>query len=257
MLGEVGATGDSVGQAVRFAETPWSVVIAAARTSTPRADAALAELCRIYWPCIYAHLRRRGYDIADAQDLTQSFFQHLLENQTLRRAARAKGRFRSFLVGALKLSVTQEYRRAHALKRGGAVEFISLDEFKSEEIHHQHLAPSLSADELLDARWARVLLDGVMAAVRAEFSEGGKAATFDALAPFLGGAKGEVSYAEAAESLGLSVAAVRMMIHRLRRQFATAVRREIMRTVSAPHEVDDELRRLRAAFARVREQQAA
>lgn len=110
---------------------------------------------------------------------------------------------------------------------------------------------------MLDARWAGVLLDRVIAAVRAEFSGEGKAATFDVLAPFLGGAKGEVSYAEAAASLGLSVAAVRMMIHRIRRQFATAVRREIMRTVSAPHEVDDELRRLRAAFARVRERQAA
>jgi hypothetical protein len=88
----------------RFEETAWSVVIAAGATTEPRAHAALTQLCHVYWPPIYAYLRRSGYNTHDAQDLTQSFFQHLLENETLRRVSREKGRFRSFLLGALKLS---------------------------------------------------------------------------------------------------------------------------------------------------------
>ncbi|MGI8820873.1 MAG: RNA polymerase sigma factor [Chthoniobacterales bacterium] len=145
MIGDVRARENSLVPGERFAETPWSIVLAAGATSTPRADAALAELCRIYWPPIYAYLRRRGHEMHDAQDLTQTFFQHLLENQTLRRAAREKGRFRSFLVGALKLFLAQEYRRTHALKRGGAVDFISLDELRARSSvissSHKALAP--------------------------------------------------------------------------------------------------------------------
>ena len=104
---------------VRFGETPWSIVVAAGATTEPRAQAALTELCRIYWRPVYAYLRRSGYDTHDAQDLTQSFFQHLVENETLRRVSRQKGRFRSFLVGALKLCLADEQARRHTLKRGG------------------------------------------------------------------------------------------------------------------------------------------
>src|SRR5207302_1269613 len=96
---------------VRFGETPWSIVVAAGATTEPRAQAALTELCRIYWRPIYAYLRRSGHDTQDAQDLTQSFFYHVLENETLRRASREKGRFRSFLLGALKLCLADEQAR--------------------------------------------------------------------------------------------------------------------------------------------------
>jgi RNA polymerase sigma-70 factor (ECF subfamily) len=90
----------------RFQETAWSVVLAAGAETDARAQAALAELCRIYWRPIYAYIRRKGYAV---HDLTQSFFQHLLEDETLRRASRDKGRFRSFLLGALKLCLADEH----------------------------------------------------------------------------------------------------------------------------------------------------
>ena len=92
----------------RFAETAWSVVIAAGAATPARAHTAMAELCRIYWRPIYAYLRRSGHSRHDAEDLTQSFFQHLLENETLQRASRERGRFRSFLLGALKLCLADE-----------------------------------------------------------------------------------------------------------------------------------------------------
>jgi RNA polymerase sigma factor (sigma-70 family) len=238
----------------RFEETAWSVVIAAGATTEPRAHAAMAELCRVYWPPIYAYLRRSGYDMHDAQDLTQSFFQHLLENETLRRVSREKGRFRSFLLGALKLCLADEQARRHTLKRGGRIQFISTDELEAEELHHLRADREAAPDEILDARWTGVVLERALSQIRAKYTAEGKADLFEALSPFLGGTKPQVSYQEVADRMNLGLGAVKTLIYRLRRQFATAVRREIMQTVSAPHEVDDELRRLRSVFARVREQ---
>ncbi len=241
----------------RFEETAWSVVLAAGATSGPRAHIALTQLCRAYWPPIYGYLRRRGYNRENAQDLTQSFFQHILEEETLCRASRARGRFRSFLLGALGRCLADEQAQKHALKRGGGVAFISMDELVAEELHHQRLTTTeLTPDEALDARWASILLDRALQQVRAEFVAEGKAATFETLSPFLARDKPDLSYAEVAQRLGLALGAVKTHIHRLRRQFASAVRHEILQTVSAPHEVDDELRQLRSVFAHAEKQHA-
>ena len=234
----------------RFQETAWSIVLAAGNASEPRAHRALAELCRVYWPPIYGVLRRRGYNRDDAQDLTQSFFEHMLQEETLRRASPDRGRFRSFLLGALNRVIADEQAHGRAQRRGGQAAFISMDEFAAEEMQHERLTSELSPAETLDARWAGVLLQRALEKVRAEFTAEGKAKTFEALSPFLGGEKPDVTYQEVAQRLGLALAAVKTHIHRLRRQFATAVRREIMQTVSAPHEVEEELRQLRGVFAR-------
>jgi RNA polymerase sigma factor (sigma-70 family) len=238
----------------RFEETAWSVVIAAGATTEPRAHAALTQLCQIYWRPIYAYLRRTGYDTHDAQDLTQSFFQHLLKSETLRRVSREKGRFRSFLLGALKLCLADEQARRHTLKRGGRIQFISTDELEAEELHHLRADHEAAPDVILDARWAGVVLERALDKVRAECAAEGKADLFEVLSPFLGGTKPHVSYQEVADRMTLGLGAVKTLIHRLRRQFATAVRREVMQTVSAPHEVDDELRWLRSIFTRGQEQ---
>jgi RNA polymerase sigma-70 factor (ECF subfamily) len=240
----------------RFGETAWSVVLAAGNASEPRASEALSELCRIYWPAVYRYLRRRGYNRDDAQDLTQSFFQHIVEEETLRRASPDRGRFRSFLLGALTRCLANDQARLGARKRGGGAQFVSVDEVAAEELHHQRLTSDLTPAESLDARWAGVLLERALGKVRTEFAAEGKTQTFEALAPFLAAGKSEITYDEAAKRSGLTLANVKTQIHRLRRQFADAVRREVMQTVSAPHEVDDELRELRAVFARLGQQQA-
>jgi RNA polymerase sigma factor (sigma-70 family) len=235
----------------RFQETAWSVVLAAGAETDARAQAALAELCRIYWRPIYAYVRRKGYAVHDAQDLTQSFFHHLLEDETLRRASRDKGRFRSFLLGALKLCLADEHARQHALKRGGGVQIISLDELIAEELHYQPRTSDLSPAESLDARWAGVLLERALAKLRAEFAAEGKSETFESLSPFLAGEKPDVSYQDVAQQIGISLGSAKTQIHRLRQRFATAVRSEIMQTVAAPHEVENELRQLRDVFTRL------
>ena len=130
-----------------------------------------------------------------------------------------------------------------------------MDEFAAEEARQQRLTTDLNPAETLDARWAGILLQRALEKVRAEFVAEGKAITFEALSPFLAGEKPEVSYQDVAQRLGLALAAVKTHIYRLRRQFATAVRREIMQTVNAPHQVDEELRQLRGVFARVAERQ--
>lgn len=208
--------------------------------------AALEELCRIYWPAIYGFLRRRGYGVEDAQDTTQSFFVHIMEKKTLQRVSRERGRFRTFLLGALRLCLADEYARKSALKRGGGVRFIPVELLDAEELRQSTQLRELGPDEVLDARWARLLLDRAIATVRHEFASSGKGETFDALSPFLAGYS--VSYEEAAQRMGVAIPTVKSLIHRLRRQFAAAVRREVMQTVSAPHEVDDELRTLRMVF---------
>jgi DNA-directed RNA polymerase specialized sigma24 family protein len=237
----------------RFAETAWSIVLAAGAETPARAKEGMAQLCSIYWRPIYAYLRRIGYAREAAEDMTQSFFQHLLENETLRRVSREKGRFRSFLIGVLKRCLAPEQMQRHTLKRGGGTQFISTDELDAEELHHLRTRYEAAPDEILDARWAGVILERALQNVRRDCAAEGKADLFETLSPFLGGSKPDVTYQEVADRMSVGVGAVKTLIYRLRQQFADAVRWEVMQTVSAPHEVDDELRELRRVFARVGE----
>ena len=240
--------------AERFQATPWSIVVAAGATTAPRAQAAVTELCRIYWRPIYAYIRRSGYDPHDAQDMTQSFFQHLLENETLGRVSREGGRFRSFLVGALKLCLADEQARRRTLKRGGKVQFISMDDLEAEELHQLRAAREVPPDEILDARWAGVVLERALEEVRSAFDAEGNSRTFQLLSAFLPGDKPTKSYDEVAKDLGISLSAVKTKIHRLRERFTAAVRAEVMQTVGAPHELENELRELRDVFVRLANQ---
>src|SRR6266403_5757176 len=192
----------------RFGETAWSVVLAAGNVSESHAREALAELCQIYWPPIYAYLRQRGFNRDDAQDLTQIFFQRTVQDETLRRASPARGRFRSFLLGALTRCLADEQAYLRAVKRGGGAQFISMDEVASEEMHHQRVTMNLTPADSLDARWAGLLLGRALDKVRAEFSANGKAESFDARSPFLAGAKPDISYQDTARRTGVALSAV-------------------------------------------------
>ena len=130
-----------------------------------------------------------GHPRHDAEDLTQSFFLHLLENETLQRASRERGRFRSFLLGTLKRCLADEHMQQHTLKRGGANAIHLDDELEAEEIHHLRANHEAAPDEILDARWAGVVLERALDKVRAECAAEGKANLFEALSPFLGGTK--------------------------------------------------------------------
>src|SRR5882672_8179824 len=124
-----------------FHTTRWSVVLSAQGKSSGDAFASLEALCRQYWPPLYAYVRHRGHSAHDAQDLTQAFFARLLEKNWLTAVNQEKGRFRSFLLMALKRFLANEWDRAQTRKRGGGVDVISLDAGLAESVYAaDHLA---------------------------------------------------------------------------------------------------------------------
>jgi RNA polymerase sigma-70 factor (ECF subfamily) len=232
-----------------FTTTHWSVVLAAGADSSPGARQALEVLCRAYWYPLYASVRRTGHSPEDAQDLTQSFFARLLEKDSLRAADPAHGRFRSFLLTALKHFVHTEWEKARAEKRGGFRAFISLDEQDAEGRYLAEPVEGLTPDRLFEKRWAATLLELVMTRLRDECQAEGKGQLFDALTPHLWGEHEEPTYREIAARFGLTESAVGVTVHRLRARYRELLRAEVARTVTAPADVDEELRHLAAIMS--------
>jgi RNA polymerase sigma-70 factor (ECF subfamily) len=231
--------------AAKFRSTHWSVVLTAAQDQTPAGQAALAELYRSYWYPLYVHVRRRSYSPEDAQDLTQSFFLHLLERRGLAHVDPEKGRFRSFLLASLQNFLSTAHHSERTIKRGGLCTFISLDA-QAVENRYQLEPPddsALSAEQMFDARWALTLLNKAMTNVQAEYVTRGKGKLFETLKAFLpSGSKAEPScYHEAAVTLGVNEASVNTLIHRLRRQYSVALRCEVACTVSEPATIEEEI----------------
>jgi RNA polymerase sigma-70 factor (ECF subfamily) len=216
-------------------------VLAAARNDTTRARDALAALCKTYWPALNAYVRRRGFSPHDAEDLTQEFFARLLQHNWIARADERKGRFRSFLLTALKRFLADEWDKARAQKRGGGRPPVPLDS--------EVAGAGAPADQVYDRQWALALLERTMARLRAEFAQAGKAPEFGQLKAFLTAGRREISYPAAAAATGLSEGAARVAVHRLRKRYRELFREEIARTVAEPGEVDAELRHLIAVLA--------
>jgi len=232
-----------------FATTHWSVVLTARDPAAPESGAALETLCRAYWYPVYAFVRRQGQTPHNAQDLTQDFFARLLQKDYLRAAAREKGRFRTFLIVALKRFMANEWDRARALKRGGGEAPVTLDTSLAETRYQLEPATSSDADCIYDRRWALTLLDKAMARLRKEYEKEGKGADFEQLKSFLTVDRGEIGYGTIAGRLGISEGAARVAVHRLRKRFREVFREEIAQTVSSPAEIDDEVTHLVSVLA--------
>ena len=233
-----------------FATTRWSLVLNAAHPDSPEADHALAELCRLYWYPLYAHVRRFGYDPDTSRDLTQEFFVRLLEKNYLSTADRRRGRFRGFLLTAFKCFLANEWDRAMAQKRGGGCELVWLDALSAEERYRFEPVDTLTADQIFDRRWALDLLARVRDQLATEFAAAGKDDRFQALEQFLPGAQPIESQATVAARLGLNENAVKQEVHRLKKRYVELLRAEIAQTVAHPDEVDDEIRHLVDVVAR-------
>jgi RNA polymerase sigma-70 factor (ECF subfamily) len=234
--------------AAEFAATRWTLVLAAAAGNvSPRAHEAMAELCRSYWYPLYAFIRRHGHDAHEAEDLTQEFFARLLAKQFLSGVDREKGRFRAFLLTAVKRFLANEYDHARAQKRGGGQKIVPLDGLESEARYCREPAHAFTAERLFERQWALTLLEKVLARLQAEMHGAGKAALFDVLKGCLAQTRTE-SYAALAGSLGMSEGAVKVAVHRLRRRYRDLLRDEIAQTVAGPEEVEDEIRCLFSAL---------
>lgn len=230
-----------------FLTTRWSLVLAAQGGDAPGAEAALATLCQTYWYPLYAFVRRHGHSPHDAQDLTQEFFARLLTRNYLAQVAREKGKFRSFLLAAMKHFLANEWDRARTLKRGGGQTIISLDA-DAETRYQLEPVETTTAETLYERRWALTLLERVMDQLRADYARQGKADHYDALKACLTGTRESAPYAELATRLGLTEGAVKTMVHRLRKRYRELLRAEIAQTVTTPAEVEDEIRHLRAVL---------
>jgi RNA polymerase sigma-70 factor (ECF subfamily) len=243
------ASGAPPGDA-RFTATRWSLVLAARRPDDGDAAPALAWLCERYWFPLFAYARGRGRSPAEAEDLVQSFFEKVVGGEMLRGADAERGRFRSFLLGCFNHFLAHQHRDGQRLKRGGGAECILLDHEEAESRLQRELADRRTPALDFDRVWALTLLDRVIEQLRGECDDDGKDGRFAELQTFIQGERGEVSLGDAASRLGLSLPAVKSIVHRLRQRFRELVRAEIRETVASDEAVPGELQHLFAALGR-------
>jgi len=229
-----------------FSTTHWTVVQAAGQCLRTDAKAAVERLCCTYWYPLYAYIRRLGYDVADAEDLTQSFFARLLEKNYLAQVDRQKGRFRSFLLACLRHFLSDRQDHAKAVKRGGRCTFIPLETQSAEERHRQEPMDEMNAEKIFERRWALTLLGFAEARLRQEYEAAGKVPLYEHLKIFRTGAepKSLLTYAQLGSQMNMTESAVGCAAARLRRRFRELVREEVARTVTHSSEIDEEIRYL-------------
>jgi RNA polymerase sigma-70 factor (ECF subfamily) len=232
-----------------FVTTHWSVVLSAGHNDTPRAADALQRLCQTYWYPLYTYVRRRGYSPQDAQDLTQGFFACLLERQSLATADPEKGRFRSFMLGAMNYFLATEWAKMQTQKRGGGRQILSLDLAAAEQRFDLESADHATPDKAFDQAWATALLDKVLSQLEAEFRREGKIQLFDTLNQTLAGSRESQPYGVLAAQLSINEGAVKTAVHRLRKRYRQLLEAEIANTVTSPDEVKEEMRYLLKAAA--------
>lgn len=232
---------------MQFPTTRWDELAQASLHGDHAAREILNQFCRRYWEPVNTFIRWKGYSEADAADLTQDFFLNFLETRSWRRADPRRGNFRTFLLGALTHRLQKAQAHRARLKRGGGKEVASLEQIESDEGNQPTVPPTDAA--YFDRTWALRVLSAALTRTREEYATAGKPALYAGLKEFLGVRRQPQSYEESAAGLGLTLAAVKTEIHRLRQAFRTALRAEIGLTVSAPHEIEVELRHLRTVLA--------
>ena len=233
-----------------FPVTRWTVVLAASGTPPPESAAALERLCSSYWYPLYAFVRRSGHAPEDAEDLTQEFFARLLEHNWVAHADRHKGRFRSFLLMAMKRFLAKEWDKAKAIKRGGKARVVPLKFDTAESRYTREPADTRTPEQLFEKQWALTLLESVLSGLREDYERDGKGALFRALEPCLIGGRDTQPYAALGAQLGMTEGAARVAVCRLRERYRECLKEEIGHTVASPAEVDEELRHLFRVMAR-------
>jgi DNA-directed RNA polymerase specialized sigma24 family protein len=226
-----------------FQTTHWTLVLRAREAQSEKsAQEALSNFCEAYWPPLYAFVRHRGHPSPEAQDLVQGFFAHLLEQETLSRANQDKGKLRTFLLGSLQNFLFNEYDRAHALKRGGGHQIVSIDDHLPEAEVSMMDTMHLSDSAAYDLVWASNIVKRAWQQLQDAFESEGKAEWLEVLRPFVaGGGKTPLNQEEAATKLGVPIATLRTWLSRLRQRYREALRMEVANTVSDPSDVDQEL----------------
>lgn len=237
-------TDSSLSNNAHFATTHWSVVLAARTPSSPGYLRALGALCETYWYPVYAFLRRQGYSTHQAEDYTQGLFTKLIEKQGLRLVDSEQGRFRSYLLGALKHFLADEHDHDRAQKRGGGREILPMDFMDAETRYCYEPIHELSPEKLFQKSWALMLLERALKRLRDEAIKTKNERLFDQLKMYLTGDLSPGPYSVIARRLGMTEGAVKTAVHRFRVSYRRILREEISQTVSSQAEVEEELRDL-------------
>lgn len=235
--------------AAAFSTTHWSVVVEAAKNDSAASAEALEKLCRIYWYPLYAFARRRGCDREEAEDLSQGFFEHLIEKEALKSVGSEKGKFRSFLLTSFSNFVNNERGKQRAQKRGGLNLITSWEEVEAEQRYLDESVEGLTPEKLFDRRWAFTVVEQVLSQLRQEYAGGNKLPVFVELEAFLTQEAGPGVIAAAAQRLQMGEGALKVALHRLRRRFGEHLRAQVTSTLVSPDEVEEELRHLLAALS--------
>ncbi len=228
----------------QFATTRWNMVCAVGDDNSQAASTALQELCQIYWYPLYIFVRRQGHDADAAADLTQAFFADLLERQDLRRVDPRLGKFRSFLLRALKHFLANQWDKAKAKKRGSGKSPLSLDFEAADNRYRMEPSHDQTPELIYQRQWARTLLDRVRNELRSEFVARGKGHQFDRLEKFIAGKNDGETLVSAAAQLDMTEVAVKVALHRMRQRFGELLRAEIQQTVATSEEIQAEIGQL-------------
>lgn len=242
----------------RFPTTQWSMVRAAQGARTPDGRQALEQLCETYWYPVYAFLRSRTAQAADAEDLTQGFFASLLGLGSLDAVRPEFGRFRAFLLASAKHYLSAERARGSAQKRGGGARWLPLDFASADARYRLEASPGVNPEALFEHQWARAVFEAAEEKLRQEFAAAGKAIRFEAFRQYLTAEEEPDSYAEVAAGLEMSETAVKVAVHRARRRFGRLLREQVAQAVATEgaespeweRAVEDELRYLSRILGR-------
>jgi DNA-directed RNA polymerase specialized sigma24 family protein len=233
----------------RFTTTHWSVVLAASSSSSAHYEEALSSLCQTYWFPLYAYLRKGGYDTHLAEDYIQAFFLRMLEKQYLSKVEQNRGKFRSFLLVALKRFVADQHDLAHAFKRGGGQKRLSIDIEFAEGKYALEPVSDLSPERIFEKSWALAVLEHTMAHLKAEFTDMNKQKLFDCLKVYIGGELKSVPYRKVAADLNMTEDAVKAAVYRLRKRYRQQLRDIIAQTVTTHEQINEEIQDLFVAIA--------
>lgn len=224
---------------MNFPTTHWSLLAQASVDGSVEARKALEALCARYWGPMHQFILSRQIPDPEAQDLTQDFMLHLLQKSLFGRADPLRGRFRSFLLGALVYFLADATDKRTALKREGSWSHVSVEVIPAHELASVSCPPE--AARVFDREWALAILELALERVRNEYASEGREPAFTELRKFLPGSSESPSYDQAAHQLGMALGTVKSEVHRLRRRLRARVREEVAETVTTPHEIDAEM----------------
>lgn len=232
-----------------FPNTQWSLIVRASTADPVEREKALAEICTLYWPPVYAFIRSRGHSPHDAEDLTQGLFAELLERNDFARADSKHGKLRSYLLTAAKNHLNSEHRRENRVKRGGGTVMLSFDAVDAEA---RCLIPEpvddMTPDKVFERQWAITIMESVVSQLAARYAEKEQTDLYNALKPFINASDTAAPQSDLARQLGMTDQAFRVAVHRLRQRYAEVLRQTVKSTLGHDEDVEAEITRMMSAF---------